>query len=300
LSQIHDHDHEPAPANGLPYGWFTLSTLGQLAIALGAFYLISPTAFLAEFQHPWTIVLCTFLFGVPLSLFEYLYHRYLLHSSVLPFLGSMHKAHSHHHGLTNVKAPITPNEPAKMVPVESYYPIDHEHQEESMMFPYYALSIFYGVFIILLAIPAALIFRGAPVFSSVLFTATLCYSAYEIWHAITHLPFDKYWKPAMDNKYIGKMTKHAYGFHLMHHWRPVSNLAVVGFWGWAVWDHVFGTHRRPENMPIQGGEVTFKDAELKRPRFPIAQLDKLGSAFFKWSRKVESSLIGLFTRRKAH
>ena len=42
-------------------------------------------------------------------------------------------------------------------------------------------------------------------------------------------------------KFSGKVWRHIYGFHLMHHWRPVSNLAVVGFWGFAIWDHIFHT-----------------------------------------------------------
>jgi hypothetical protein len=293
----HDHTHEPA--NGLPYGLFTLSTLGQLAAALGIFYWIAPSAFLHEVSQPWMIVLWTLLFGIPLSLFEYLYHRYLLHSAVLPFLKSMHRAHSHHHGLTNVKAAVSPGEPDQMVPVDSKYPIEHEHQEESMMFPYYAHTIFLAMFTVLFGIPAALLFPGVPVFVSLFLTVTLCYSGYEVWHAIVHLPFEKYWKPMMESRFFGRATRHAYGFHLMHHWRPTCNLAVVGLWGVAGWDYAFGTHRRPERLPLHGADVTFNDAVLRRPRFPIAQLDKAGSAFYKWSRRVESALARVFLGRKA-
>ena len=245
------------------------------------------------------IVLCTALYGVPISLFEYLYHRYLLHSAVLPFLRSMHRAHSHHHGLTNVKAAVRPGDPDQMVPVDSRYPIEHEHQEESMMFPQYALSIFYGMFVVLFGIPAALIFSGEPVFVSLFLAITLCYSGYEVWHAVVHLPFDKYWKPLMESRFFGKPTRHAYGFHLMHHWRPTCNLAVVGLWGVAVWDYAFGTHRRPKNLPLQGSTVKFDDSVLKKPRFPIAQIDKIGAPLFKSSRRIEGWLARVFLRRKA-
>ena len=292
----HDH-HTHTEANGLPYLAFFAATFAQLAAALGVFYWIAPQAFLAEVSQPWKIVLWTALFGLPLSLFEYLYHRYLLHSAVLPFLRSMHRAHSHHHGLTNVKAAVKPGEPDQMVAVESKYPIEHEHQEESMMFPLYALSIFYAMFLVLFGIPAALLFSGAPIFISLLLTVTLCYGAYEVWHAIVHLPYEKFWKPMMESRAFGKATRHAYGFHLMHHWRPTCNLAVVGLWGFAIWDYAFGTHRRPERLPIHGSEVKFEDAVLKKPRFPIAQLDRLGSRWYTWSRKVEATLARVFLRR---
>lgn len=291
-------DIDQPKAKGLPYGWFTLAVGLQLSAALLIFYWIAPASFRNEFANPWLIVLWTAIFGLPMSLFEYLYHRYLLHSAVLPFLGSMHRAHGHHHGLTNVKAAVTPNEPDQMVTVDSKYPIEHEHQEESMMFPLYAASIFYAMFMVLFGLPAVLLFNGQPVVTSLLFAVTLCYAGYEVWHAIVHLPFDKYWKPMMESRYFGKATKHAYGFHLMHHWRPTCNLAVVGLWGFAVWDHVFRTHRRPERLPLRGADVTYHDAVLKQPRFPIAQFDKLGSRWYKWSRRFEAGLARVFLRRK--
>jgi hypothetical protein len=287
----------PSPAKGLPYFAFALSTLAQLGLAIGVFWLLAPEALAAELSQPWMIVLCTALFGLPLSLFEYLYHRYLLHSAVLPFLRSMHRAHSHHHGLTNVKAAVRPGDPDQMVPVESQYPIEHEHQEESMMFPLYALSIFYGMFVVLFGIPAALLFSGAPVFVSLLLTVTMSYAGYEVWHAIVHLPFERFWRPMMESRWFGRATRHAYGFHLMHHWRPTCNLAVVGLWGVAVWDYAFGTHRRPERLPLHGSDVTFTDAALRKPRFPIAQFDRLGARWYGWSRRVEKALARVFLRR---
>src|SRR5438270_9697262 len=101
----------------VPFSRFFLAIGAQLAAFLVLFAIVAPKAFSAEVHQPWKILLWTFLFGVPLSLFEYLYHRYLLHSAVLPFMSSMHRAHGTHHGLTTVKAPVTPHEPSKLVPV---------------------------------------------------------------------------------------------------------------------------------------------------------------------------------------
>ena len=78
---------EPLKAR-IPFSVFFIAAFVQLCIGLGAFRLIAPNVFWAEFAQPWLILMWTILFGLPLSLFEYLYHRYLLHSAVLPFLSS--------------------------------------------------------------------------------------------------------------------------------------------------------------------------------------------------------------------
>src|SRR4029077_17437660 len=118
----------------------------QLAAALVVFAWVAPHAFASEVSQPWKILLWTALIGLPLRLFEYLYHRYMLHSAVLPFMASMHRAHSTHHGLTYVKAPVSPKDPAMLVEVTSEFPVEEPHQEESMMFPMWSLPIFMAVF----------------------------------------------------------------------------------------------------------------------------------------------------------
>lgn len=296
---MHDHDHsEGGPRFGaVAFAKFCLITFAQTALAIWAYSAIAPAAFKSELSNPWMILVWTFALGLPLSLFEYLYHRYLLHSAVLPFLRSMNRAHNHHHGLTAVKAPVTPHEPEKLVPVQTEYSIEHQHQEESMMFPWYAISIFYGIFLILIALPFKLLFPSQPVIIATLLTSTLCYAAYELWHQVLHLPFESFWKPLMSGR-KRRLVRHIYAFHLMHHWRPVSNLAVVGFWGFAIWDHLFATHRRPHNLPIRGAKVNFKDVTLPKPRFPINVLDKVQPMMFKGSRAIENFFARIFLGRK--
>lgn len=282
----------------MPYAKFFIVTGLQFIATLGLFYWIAPTTFKHELSQPWMLLFWTFILGIPLSLFEYIYHRYMLHSAVLPFIGSMHRAHTHHHGLTNVKAPVLAKEPEKLVPVKSDYPIVEEHQEESMMFPLYAISIFNAIFLILLAVPFKLLFPGQPVILGTLCTVLLAYTGYEVWHAILHLPYDRFWKPLMDGPRTRKISRYIYSFHLMHHWRPSINLAVVGFWGWAVWDHLFRTHRRPNNIPLQGSQVSYNDVWMKKPVWPISMLDKWQGPIYKWSRRVEQKCARIFLRRK--
>lgn len=294
---LETQDRLDEASSPFPLFRFSVAVLGQLAIFLGLFAWLLPGMFHAELQHPLRIVLWTIGCGIPFSLFEYLYHRYLLHSSVLPFMSSMHRAHSLHHGLTYVKAPVTPKDPDKLVSVKSEYPIEKSHQEEAMMFPYYTTSIFLALFLAILALPLKWIFPSQPIVLAVLFGVVCMYSAYELWHAVLHLSFEEFWKPKLESKRIGKITQHIYGFHLMHHWRPTSNDAIVGFWGFAIWDHLFGTHRRPGRMPLKDAHVAYTDAALDKPRWPISMLDKMQAPLYKSSRAFERFLARVFLRR---
>lgn len=291
---MHDHTHHHSPEEiRTPILRFTLITIVELAAALGVFYWIAPHVLAHEATMPLAILGWILILGAPMSLFEYFYHRYILHSSVLPFMKSQHRAHSTHHGLTNVKAAVSAKEPQKRAPVDSKYPITEEHQEESMMFPFYALPIFYVIFIGLLGLPLKYFFPGAPVILATVIATTLYLVGYEMWHAILHFPYEKFWRPLMEHRKVGKVTKYVYGFHLMHHWRPTTNLAVVGYWGVAVWDHVFGTHKRPELMPLDKHEVRYVDCEIRKPRWPISVIDGWEKGMYKFSRGVENTLAKL-------
>jgi hemolysin III len=293
MQSTHEKPHR------VPFASFFLWTGAQFALFFLALWLIVPTMLSQELAQPGSIVLWTFLLGLPLSAFEYFYHRYLLHSAVLPFMAAMHRAHSTHHGLTAVKAPVNPKDPETLVPVHSEYPVEEAHQEESMMFPAYSISIFYGIFLLLIALPLKLIFPEAPIVVSVIFVTTLQYALYEFWHAITHLPYERFWKPFTEHKRFGWLGRRIYSFHLMHHWRPSTNLAVVGFWGVAIWDYAFRTHRRPKRLPVPGAEVNFTDAAIKKPLFPVSMLDRFSGPLYKGSRRLEAFLARVFLRRRS-
>jgi hypothetical protein len=166
------------------------------------------------------------------------------------------------------------------------------------MFPLYSATIFIALFVGLLGVPLKMLFPGQPIIISFMIGVVLHYSGYEIWHAVLHLPYDGFWKPKMEStKFSGKVWRHIYGFHLMHHWRPVSNLAVVGFWGFAIWDHIFHTHHRPDNMPLAGAEVSYADAQLKKPLWPVSQIDRWQAGLYKTARRFEKFLSRVFLRK---
>ncbi len=290
------HDHEKPHL--FPFASFFFWTGLQFAAVLLLFRYGFPQMWAAETTKPWSIVLWTFLMGLPMSAFEYFYHRYLLHSAVLPFLGSMHRAHSTHHGLTAVKAPVSAKEPSKLVPAINEYPVEEAHQEESMMFPVYSITVFYALFGVLFALPFKLLFPAEPILMAVIFAVTAQYAGYEIWHAITHLPYERFWKPLLEGKRSRRIARRIYSFHLMHHWRPSCNLAVVGFWGFAIWDYAFRTHRRPVRIPIPGEAVSYVDVSLKKPVFPVSALDKVSGPLYKASRRLENKLASVFLGRK--
>lgn len=285
------------PKSQMRFGRFFFFTALQLAIAVALFRSFYPSTFFQELEHPGATVLLAFLFGIPLSLFEYLYHRYLLHSAILPFLGSMHRAHTLHHRLTSVKAPVKGQAPEELVPVHSEFPVEHEHQTEAMEFPPYALAIFLGFFLVVLGLPTKALLPGSPAILATFLGVTLYYSAYELWHAVLHLPYDRFWKPAMEKRGFGGLVRRTYSFHLMHHWRPTANLAIVGLWGVAAWDYILGTHRRPGRLPLHGAQVSYQDAALKRPSWPIVVLDRWQGGLYRLARRVEKWAAATFLRR---
>jgi hemolysin III len=165
------------------------------------------------------------------------------------------------------------------------------------MFPLYSLPIFLAVFILALGLPLKLILPAQPIMTALICAVTLYVVAYELWHAVLHLPFERFWQPMMAGRWTARSAKRMYSFHLMHHWRPSSNLAIVGFWGVAVWDYAFRTHRRPRRLPLNGAEVTYDDARLKKPLFPIALLDRWQSGLNRASRAIERYVAKVCLRR---
>ncbi len=286
-----DDGHAPSKTE---FTKLTIVVFVNITLALLAYRFLFPNAFAADAAQPGMTIVWILALGVPFSLFEYMYHRYLLHSAVVPFLGRMNQAHREHHGLTPVKAPITPREPELMVEVDNRYPIEHEHQQESMMFPPFALAIFYAIFALLFGWPLHAIFPGQPIFLALIISTTLYYSAYEYWHAVLHLPYDKFWKRYIEGPKPSRIVRRIYAFHLMHHWRPTSNVAVVGLWGFAAWDYAFGTHHRPVNLPVKGATVNFLDGELPRPYWPIRILDRIQGPLFRAARTTERFLARMF------
>jgi len=264
------------------------------------FWVFFPSMFFEEIHQPGLLIGLAILFGIPLSLFEYLYHRYFLHHAVLPFLSKMHKAHNEHHGLTSVKAPVNPKQEDLKVHVVNNYAIESIPQKESMMFPGYGISIFQCIFILTIGLPLKLIWPHLPVILATITSVTVMYVAYEVWHAILHFPYTKYWKPLLEgNKWYSSSIRRSYGFHLIHHFRPKTNLAIVGLWGFPLWDYLGRTRIGPKVLPLPGSKICYIDGIVPRPSWPIRVMDAWQTPMYKWSRRVDDWTIRQL-RRTVH
>ncbi len=50
-------------------------------------------------------------------------------------------------------------------------------------------------------------------------------------------------------------------------------------------------------MPLAGAEVSFVDAQLKKPIWPVSQIDKNQPWMYKTSRRFEQFLARVFLRK---
>ncbi len=274
-------------SKGFPWVRFIISLVLNISVPVGLFWKLAPNRLHVELGMGIGPILgVALLMGIPLSFFEYFYHRYVLHAVVIPFLRSQYVAHTLHHGLTPAYVPVDRKNPTKLVRVLRFiYPITLREQEKAMHFPFWSLQVFYLIFAVTLGIPFSIFFPNAPIWIGFLVAVTVYYSYYEIWHAILHLPFDKFWKKGLERS---KFVRRTYTFHLIHHWNEQTNMAIVGFWGIAIPDYVLGTILLPKRIPLLGEEVCYNDQAIDPPRQPVRYFDSLQK--YKLEKKAKSAL----------
>ncbi|MEY2881518.1 MAG: hypothetical protein RLZZ15_3898, partial [Verrucomicrobiota bacterium] len=168
-------------------------------------------------------------------LFEYGFHRYVLHRPVVPFLSRFYRQHTLHHSLTRIGKRYTAA--GREVPfVENIYPVVAPEQFEASFFPWYTLAVFAGVctplFIALQWIAPAFPWLVAG-YAALAFSMAL----YEIFHAIEHWEFAR-WAPLIEHRWFGGLWRKVYSFHLRHHAVIDSNEAISGFFTLPVFDWV--------------------------------------------------------------
>jgi hemolysin III len=264
--------------------WFTMQTVAQVATILIAFRLLLPDLWAAQFASGWLPIVGVFLgMHMFLCFFEWVFHRYVLHSIVSGVLQRFASAHRNHHGLTSIR--LQPVKVGSDRYILNEYPITEVHQHEDSAFPPYALVAFTLIFspaIVLLQwlFPSAPILLGS--FAGIVWSMAL----YEILHAIEHLPYE-WWKRATEHPRLGTVWRKIYGFHHMHHANISCNEAISGFFGLPVADWVFGTYHQPRELLLEGRVATAKDFAVPKPPAFVQWLDE-------WARKRESTF-----RRKA-
>ncbi len=237
-----------------------------------------PAVWLGQVSASWGVNLCTFLgMCVVNGLFEFKFHRYVLHARLIPFLGRFYKQHTRHHALTHVivrKITVGGAEGGMFV-VENRFPIVDDEQHEASFFPWYS----FPAFALLASILFTLVvwrFPWIPLFNQGSLAIACSLFLYEVLHAIQHWAPER-WIPLLYHPTFGRAWRVVYSYHLGHHANIRCNESISGVLGFPLWDVIFGTLRLTPSLFKNGERAT--EAEIRyrippRPRF-IGWLDML-------------------------
>jgi hemolysin III len=233
-----------------------------------------------QFAAGWPTLLLVFL-GVHLFMcfFEWVFHRYVLHSITARWLEYFARGHRSHHGLTPIKLQQASEGSDRYV--LNRYPITDEEQYQDSAFPVYALLAFWALFSPLL-IGLQLLWPQLPMLVGGYTAITWSMCLYEILHAIEHQPYE-WWKHATEHPRFGYVWRQLYGFHHMHHANISCNEAISGFFGLPIADWALGTYHQPKELLLEGRVATARDFAVPAPPAFVRWLDG-------WARKRESAL----------
>ncbi|MEO5959809.1 MAG: hemolysin III family protein [Opitutaceae bacterium] len=209
---------------------------------------------------------------------EFVFHRYVLHKPVVPFLSRFYRQHTLHHSLTRIGRRFTPG--GREVPfVENIYPVTTPEQGEASFFPWYTLAVFGIVVTPLLALLHWLA-PSFPWFFAGYGALAFAISLYEIFHAIEHWSFER-WAPLIEHRHFGWFWRKVYSFHLRHHAVIDCNEAISGFFTLPVFDWVFGTYILPKSLYIDGSAWEPSEFTSPRPRALIRWCDEKSDLLVK-------------------
>ncbi len=263
--------------------WFLLFVCVQLLLLLigiaYAFPGIWKTQVTAGFGAFSLVFLVMHLFN---SLFEWGFHRYVLHVAPFSWAKQLAKDHRLHHSLTPIR--LRKNEAGPGRIVLNRYPIVEGTQFEASAFPWYALLSFWALFTPLL-IGVQLCLPHAPVILGGYAAITWSMVSYEVFHAVEHYPY-AWWKRAVEHRHFGWLWQRVYGFHHFHHANVNVNETISGFFGLPVFDWLFGTCHFPKRLLLEGRLATADEFQVAPPRRFVRWLDS-------WARKREAKATSL-------
>lgn len=217
---------------------------------------------------------------------EYVFHRYVLHKPVVPFLSRFYKQHTLHHTLTRIGRRRTPG--GRDVPfVENIYPILEPEQGEASFFPWYTFVVFAAIVTPLLAV-AQWLAPSLPWFSAGYAALATSLLLYELFHAIEHWSFER-WAPLIEHRHLGWFWRKVYSFHLRHHAVIDCNEAISGFFTLPVADVVLGTFVLPKTLYTDGAEWTPAEFASPRPCALIRWCDAQSDALIQRRRAAAQS-----------
>lgn len=264
---------------------FITTIVATLAVLFSVLALVFPATWKAQLSGSWGAFAIAFLVvHAGAGVFEFFFHRYILHAPLIPFLSYFYRQHTLHHALTRIGYHRT-KRGTEDIPglvenvVHNTFPIEEEKQHEASYFPWYSLLVF-----ALLVTPALVIAQwilpNAPVFIAGWLAVAWSLSLYELIHAVEHWPQDT-WDRLVEHPRYGRFWRKAYAFHLRHHADIRCNEAISGVFGLPLCDFVFGTYIDPETLYTHGKPVDPKEFVSPQPRF----------AFIRWlDRQADASV----------
>jgi hemolysin III len=256
---------------------FIITIVATLVVFGFGMAFLTPSVWKASLAAPfykWALVFLAAHLVSPFA--EHLFHRFFLHSP-FPFLGRLHRQHTLHHGLTNVKLIQITDGKGK---VFNRYPILTDEQHEASYFPWFSLAAFIAVSIIVV-VPLQVALPAWPIAGGVSLAIAWAISLYEIVHMIEHKPFETFWRPKVEHPRFGGFWRWFYCFHLRHHADNRLNENISGFFGIPLADFVLGTYAPWPRVYADGDkEVLQEEFEGRRPR-PVLILRILDSVLLR-------------------
>jgi hemolysin III len=265
---------------------FAITIVVTFAGLCGILFLAAPGVWRAQLAAPWWMLALVILAAhCAAGVFEFFFHRYVLHAPLLPFLSHFYKQHTLHHALTRVGfQKAKKGRTAMPYLVENHYPIEHEKQFEASYFPWFTLAIFSALGSLVFA-PVQWLLPEYPVFLGGFLGITFSLCLYEIIHAIEHWP-QATWDRLVAKPTMGPFWRKAYAFHLRHHADIRCNEAISGIFGLPLPDLFLGTYIDPETLYTHGKSAEPKEFVSPRPRFAIIRwLDRRAEQSIKRRRQ---------------
>ncbi len=269
-----------------------LSLAGLYAVLAFAF----PGLWRTQLAAGWLPFVIAFV-AVHSGIFEYFFHRYILHAPLVPMLSYFYKQHTLHHALTHIgyhRSKISNAEVPGLIENDSThiarntFPIEEEKQHEASYFPWYSLLVFSLAVTPLLALGQWL-FPALPMFFAGYLAVAFSMALYELIHAVEHWPQDT-WDRLIEHPRYGRIWRKAYAFHLRHHADIRCNEGISGIFGLPLVDFVLGTYVDPETLYTHGEQVHSDEFISPRPRF----------AFIRWlDRRADEAVKNRRAARRA-
>ena len=260
---------------------FSLQLFLQFALLLIGLRFLAPALWAQQVAAgPGAFVLVFLGMHLFTCFFEWGFHRYVLHSVTVSWLGRFARGHRNHHALTNIQLRRDLAGPGRIV--LNRYPIVDEEQFEDAAFPVYSLAAFWLLFTPLLIV-VQLLLPHAPIYLGGYAAITWAMATYEVFHGIEHFPYP-WWERATLHPRFGGLWRKVYGFHHFHHANVGSNEAISGFFGLPLADWLFRTYHQPQDLLLHGRMATAKEFAVRPPWPFVTWLDR-------WARARETKIV---------